>query len=110
MEEFFVVLEGAIRRQRQGGFQVPVSMARSSGAVQDGVLERFGVGTAAGARGVGVFRPPGGEGGKVALVGTHRMEASCDELVQAHERVGVEAAGVHIVFGGGGGGSPIHLS
>ena len=49
MEVFFVVPEGAIRGQRQGWFQVPVPRARSGGAVQDGGLERFGVGAAAGA-------------------------------------------------------------
>ena len=59
----FVVPEGAVRQQRQGGFQVPVPRARSSGAMQDGVFKRFGVGTAAGTQGVGVFRPPGGVGG-----------------------------------------------
>ena len=101
MEMFFVVPEGAVRRQRQGGFQLPVPRARSSGAMQDGVFERFSVRTAAGKRGVGVFRPPGGVGGKVALVGPHLMEASCNELVQAHKGVGVEAAGVSVVVGGG---------
>ena len=65
------------------------------------MFERFGVRTTAGARGVGVFRPLGGVGGKVALVGAHLMKASCDELVQAHEGVGVEATGVRVVFGGG---------
>ena len=74
------------------------------------MIKRFGVRAAVGARGVGVFRPPGGMGGKVALVGAHLMKASRDELLQAHEGVGVEAAGVRVVLGGGGGGSPIHLS
>ena len=76
----------------------------------DDVFESFGVGTAAGARGVGVFSPPGGVGGEVALVGAHLMKASCDELVQANKGVGVEAAGIRVVLGGGGGGSPIHSS
>ena len=98
---FSVVPEGAVRQQRQGGFQVPVPRARSSGAMQDGVFERFGVRTAAGTRGIGVFRLPGGVGGKVAPAGTHLMKASCNELVQAHKGVGVEAAGVRVVVGGG---------
>ena len=41
-------------------------------------------------------------GGQVALVGAHLIEASSDELVQAHKRVGVEAARVFVVVGGGG--------
>ena len=75
--------------------------------MQDGVFERFGVRAAAGARGVGVFRPPGGVGSQIALVGTHLMEASCNELVQAHKGVGVEAAGVRVVVGGGVEGVPL---
>ena len=48
-----------------------------------------------------MLRPPGGVGGKVALVGAHLMKASCDKLVQADEGMGVEAAGVRLVLGGG---------
>ena len=40
-------------------------------------------------------------GGQVALVGAHLVEASCDELVQAHKGVGVEAARVCVVLGSG---------
>ena len=75
MEVLIVVPEGGIRRQRQGGFQVLFPLASSSGAMQDGVFKDFGVRTAAGTRGVGVFRPPGG--------------------------VGIETAGVCVVVGGG---------
>ena len=48
-------------------------------------------------------------GGYLAFVGAHLMKASCDELIQAHERVGGEAAGVLVVVGRGGGGSPTPL-
>ena len=34
-------------------------------------------------------------------MGAHLMEASRDELIQAHERVGGEAAGVLVIVGGG---------
>ena len=63
------------------------------------MFERFGFRTAAGAGGVGVLGPPGGVGGQVAFVGAHLMKASCDELVQAHERVGGVTAGVFVVIG-----------
>ena len=97
MEEFFVIPDGAVRLYRQGQFQVPIPMARSSGAEEDGVLERFSVGATMRAGGVGVFRPPGGVGGKVALVGAHVVEAASDKLVEAHERVGVEPVGEPVV-------------
>ena len=100
MEVFFVVAEGAVRMYRQGRFQVPIPVARSSGAEEDGVLERFYVGATTRAGGVGVLRPPGGVGGKVALVGAHLVEAAGDKLVKAHERVGLEPVGVPIVVGG----------
>ena len=100
MEEFFVVPEGAFRMYRQGRFQVPVPVARSSGVEEDGVLERFGVGATARAGGVGVLRPPRGVGGKVAFVGAHVVEAASDKLVKAHERVGIEPVGLPIVVGG----------
>ena len=45
-------------------------------------------------------------GGQVALVGAHLVEASCDELIQAHERVGVEATWVCVVLGSGVEGCP----
>ena len=63
MEVVLVVPQGAVRSQRQGRFQVPASVTRFSGAVEDGVLKRFGVGAATGAGSVGVLRPPGGVGG-----------------------------------------------
>ena len=34
-------------------------------------------------------------------MGAHLVEASCDKLVQAHERMGFEATGVRVVVGGG---------
>ena len=34
-------------------------------------------------------------------MGAHLVEASGDELVYSHERVGGEAAGVFVVVGGG---------
>ena len=40
-------------------------------------------------------------------MGAHLMEASRDELVQAHKRVGGEAAGVVVVVGGGVKGVPL---
>ena len=63
MELFFVVPEGAVRTNRQGRFQVSVSLSGFGGAVKDGVFKRLRVGAAAGAGGVGVLRPPGGVGG-----------------------------------------------
>ena len=71
------------------------------------MLEVFVIGATAGARGVGVFGPPGGVGGQVALVGVYLVKASCDKLVQAHKRVGVEATGVDIVIRGGMEGVPL---
>ena len=35
-------------------------------------------------------------------MGAHLVETSCDKLIQPHEGVRVEAAGVCIVVGGGG--------
>ena len=46
-------------------------------------------------------------GGQLARVGAHLMKASRDELIQANAGVGVEAAGVRVVFGGGVEGVPI---
>ena len=100
MEVFFVVPEGAVRLYRQGRLQVPGPVACSSGAKEDGVLESFGFRATTGAGGVGVLRPPGGVGGKVALVGTHLVEAASDKLVKAHERVGLEPVRVPVVVGG----------
>ena len=97
---FFIVPEGAARMYRQGRFQVPVPVACSSGAEEDGVLERFCVGATTRAGGVGVLRPPGGVGGEVARVGAHLVEAASDKLVKAHEGVGIEPVGVPIVVGG----------
>ena len=65
------------------------------------MLECFDARAAAGAGGVGVIRPPGGMGGQVALVGAHLVKTSSDKFVQAHEGVGVEAARVRVVVGGG---------
>ena len=69
--------------------------------MHDNMFECFGIRKAAGAQGVGVFRPPGGVGGEVALVGTHLVKASRNELVQAHKGVGIETAMVRVVVGGG---------
>ena len=65
------------------------------------MLESLVTGAASGAGGVGVLRPPGGVGGKLALVGPHLVEASCYKVVQAYERVGIEAVGEDIVVRGG---------
>ena len=65
------------------------------------MLKSLVVRAASGAGGVGVLGPPGGVGGQVALVGAHLVKASCDKLVEAHERVRVEAARVCVVVRGG---------
>ena len=65
------------------------------------MLERFGIGAAAGAGGVRVLEPPGGVGGQVAFMGAHLVKAPCDELVQVHKGVGIQTAGVRIVVRGG---------
>ena len=71
------------------------------------MFERFVVGGASGAGGVGVHRPPGGVGGQVALVSAHLVETAYDELVQAHEGVGVQVTGVRVVVAGGVEGVPL---
>ena len=68
--------------------------------MKDGVLESLVIGAASWARGIRVFGPPRGVGGKIAFVGAHLVEASCNKLLQAHEWVRVMAAGEDIVVGG----------
>jgi len=60
-----------------------------SRATKDSVLERFGGGQTTGARG-GDFAVPRGVGAEVALPRSHLVETARDELVEAHERVGLQ--------------------
>jgi len=60
-----------------------------SQATEDSVLERLGGGQTTRARG-GDFAVPGGVGAEVALPRSHLVEAARGELVEAHERVGLQ--------------------
>ena len=60
-----------------------------SRASENNVLERHGGGQATGARG-GHFAVPGGVGAEVTLPRSHLVEAARGELVEAHERVGLQ--------------------
>ena len=59
--------------------------ALSGGAGEDGVFEHLRFQTPVGAGGLGFRGPPQGVGGQVALPGSHLVNLSCRELVQAHE-------------------------
>ena len=59
--------------------------ALSGGACEDGVLERLGLKTTAGAGGVGIRGPPCWVGGPVAFSGSHLVDPSCYEFTQAHK-------------------------
>ena len=69
--------------------------------MEDGVLKRLIVGAASRAGDVGVFGPPGGVSGKVTFVSAHLVYSSCDKLIQANERMRVEASRVCVVVGRG---------
>ena len=58
-------------------------------ACEDGVFERRGFQTAAGAGGVGLWSPPGGVCRQVAFPGSHLVDTPCHELAQAHKGVRV---------------------
>ena len=66
----------------EGGdvFQYEVSVPISGRAGQDGVMERLGFGSAAGAWEVWVLIGPGGVGGQVTLRRSHLVDPSCQEL------------------------------
>ena len=53
------------------------------------MLERLGGGQTTGARG-GDFAVPGGVGAEATLLRSHLVEAACSQLVEAHERVGLQ--------------------
>ena len=58
-------------------------------AAEYGVLERLGGGQTTGARGGGIA-VPGGVGAEVTPPRSHLVEAARGELVEAHERVGLQ--------------------
>ena len=59
--------------------------ALPGGAGEDGVLEHLRFQTAAGARALCLWGPPGGVGSQVTFPGSRQVDAPCCKLVQTHQ-------------------------